>query len=198
MVKKYSRVAEGSKKEDNNFEYYKKISRVIIRSYNPKYWEPDLETRKRIDEKWQEKLKKNPNIYPGDLLRAVNIEFQKDGTMIIDTQLSTYKEHNLTMAEPDINKRGNCIYVGGDIVTSDKKMVFGLDNKVLKIIGGGVNPTRDIIFTPENPNGKPNPEIGLTREIWEETGIHPSHYNLFPDHVVFVPEERHPLIIVFS
>ncbi len=161
--------------DESRFEYYRKIKDVEIRSHTWEYWEPDTETRNKIEEKWQEKLRKDPSIYAGDFLRVKNIEYLPDGTMEIDTQLSTYKEHRPTMDEPYLNKRGNCLHVSGDIITSDKKLVFGLDDGLLKSIGGGVQPKRDLIFTSDYPRGKPNPEMGLYREVWEEIGINPLH-----------------------
>ncbi len=182
--------------DESRFEYYRKIKDVEMRSHTWEYWKPDTETRNEIEEKWQEKLRKNPNAYSGDLLRVKDIEYLHDGTMEIDTQLSTYKEHRLTMDKPDLNKRGNCLHVSGDIITSDEKLVFGLDDGLLKLIGGGVQPKRDLIFTSDYPRGKPNPEMGLYREVWEEIGINPLHYNsLTPDHTVVTPEQRHPEIM---
>ena len=120
-------------------------NKEIIVNYQDEYISLPDEIQKKIDSKWSEIIKENPNLWDGDISCVYNVEIEEN---IIKVQCKKSKySHYLYQERVGLPKEYECrnISAGSLMETSDGYFVLGeLDKNtsyptVLQVPGGNVD-----------------------------------------------------------
>jgi len=152
--------------------YYEGYKDVVVETHINQLWTPQSDLEEEIEAIWTKKIETNPTTFNGDMVRVINSRLEDD-VVVLNTELTNYKQFIGTINQQSMDRRANPLYVCANVITKDRKYVFGLrancmrGNKQYNISSGSVDINTDF------EHGLPSCDKAILRETYEEFCISP-------------------------